>query len=134
MNMPVSFGLSIIDLSKAAMYEFCYDYIKSKYGENTKLCYTDTGSFIVHVKTEDIYKDIAEDIQTRSDSSNYEIMIDHCLWKKNEKVTELMKDELGGQIVKKCVELKVKTYSYLKDNNDKDKKQKGQKVCHKKKT
>ena len=61
-------------------------------------------------------------------------MIDHCLWEKNEKVTELMKDELGEQIMKKCVELKVKTYSHLKDNNDKDKKQKGQKACHKKKS
>ena len=45
-----------------------------------------------------------------------------------------MKDELGEQIMKKCVELKVKTYSHLKDNNDKDKKQKGQKACHKKKS
>ena len=107
---------------------------KTKIWWKSKIVLYDTDSFIVHVKTEDIYKDIAEDVQTRSDSSNYEILIDHCLWNKNEKVTELMKDELGGQIMKKCVELKVKTYSYLKDNNDKDKKQKGQKECHKKKT
>ena len=54
MNMPVYLGLSILDLSKTVMYEFWYDYIKPKYGENVKLCYMDTDSFIVHVKREDI--------------------------------------------------------------------------------
>ena len=54
MNKPVYLGLSILDLSKIVMYEFWYDYIKPKYGENTKLFYMVTGSFIVHVKTEDV--------------------------------------------------------------------------------
>ena len=45
------------------MYEFWDDYVKPKYGEKAKLCYMDTGSFIVHVKTQDIYKDIAEDAE-----------------------------------------------------------------------
>ena len=44
-------------------YDFWYDYIKPKYGEKAKLCYMDTGSFIVHIKTENIYKDIALQIQ-----------------------------------------------------------------------
>ena len=52
-------------------------YVKRKYGENAKLCYMDTDSFIVHVKTDDIYKDIAEDVETRFDTSNFEI--DHYL-------------------------------------------------------
>ena len=52
-----------LDISETAMYEFWYDYIKPKYGENAKLCFMDTVSFIVHVKTKDIYKDIAEDVQ-----------------------------------------------------------------------
>ena len=72
MNKPVYLGLSILDLSKTVMYEFWYDYVKPKYGENAKLCYMDTDSFIVHVKTDDIYKDIAEDVETRFDTSNYE--------------------------------------------------------------
>ena len=55
------------------MYEFWYDYVKPKYGENAELCYVDTDSFIVHVKTEDIYKDIAEDVETRFNSSNVEL-------------------------------------------------------------
>ena len=54
MNKPVYLGLSILDLSKTVMYEFRYDYIKPKYGENTKLCFMDTDNFIVHAKTDDI--------------------------------------------------------------------------------
>ena len=50
------------------MYKFQYDYVKTKFGENAKLCYVDTDSFIVHVKTGDIYKDIAEDGETRFDA------------------------------------------------------------------
>ena len=125
MNNPVYLGLSILDLSKTVMYEFC---VKPKYGENAKLCYMDTYSFIVNVKTDDIYKDVAKDIETRFDTSNFEI--DRPLPKgKNEKVIGLMKDELGGQIMKELVGLRAKTYSYLKGNNDEDKKAKGTRKC-----
>ena len=74
MNKPVYLGLSILDLSKTVMYEIWYDYVKPKYGENGKPCYMDTNSFIVHVKTDHIYKDIAEDVETRFDTSNFEIV------------------------------------------------------------
>ena len=67
--------LSISDLNKTVMYYFWYDYIKPEYCENAKLCYMDTGSFIVHVKTDNIYKDIAEDIKRRFDSSNFDLQI-----------------------------------------------------------
>ena len=56
-------GLSTIEQSKIVMYEFWYDYIKPKYGDKAKLCFMDTDSFIVYVKTNDIYKDIAEDVE-----------------------------------------------------------------------
>ena len=68
MNNPAYLDLSISDMNKAVVHESSYDYIKPKYGENAKLCYMDTGSFIVHVKTDNIYKDIAEDIKTRFDT------------------------------------------------------------------
>ena len=55
------------------MYGFWYVYIKPKYGKKPKLCYMDTDSFIVYFKKDDIYKDIAEDVETRFDSSNYEL-------------------------------------------------------------
>ena len=73
MNETVYLGFSILDLSKTVIYEFQYYYVKLKYRENAKLCYMDTGSFIVHVKAEDIYKDIAEDVETRFDISNLEL-------------------------------------------------------------
>ena len=85
-----------------------------------------TNSIIVHVKTDDICKDIAEDIETRFDNSNFELC--RPLPKgKNKKVIGLMKDELGRQIMKEFVGLKAKTYSYLEYNNDEDKKAKGTK-------
>ena len=134
MNKPVYLGLSILDLSKIVMYEFWYDYVKPKYGENAKLCYMDTDSFIVHIKTDDTYKDIAKDVETRFDTTNFEI--DRPLSKgKNKKVIGLLKDELRGQIMKEFFGLRAKTYSYLKDNNDEAKKaKKHKKVCYKTKT
>ena len=55
------------------MYKFWYDYVKPKYGKKTKLCYKDTGSFIIYIKTDVIDKEIAEDVETRFDTSNYEL-------------------------------------------------------------
>ena len=75
MSKLVYLELSILDLSKTVMSEFGYDYVKPKYGENAKLFYMNTGSFIVHVKTDDIYKDIAEDCEARFATSNFEIEI-----------------------------------------------------------
>ena len=71
MNEPVYLGLSILDLSKTVMCEIWCNYIKPKYVENGKLFYMDTSSFIVRIKTNDIYEDIAEYVWTRFDTSNY---------------------------------------------------------------
>ena len=93
MNKPVYLGLPILDISKAVMYKFWYDYMKPKYGDNVKLCYTDTDSLIIYIKTEDCYEGIANDVEKRFDISNYEI--DRALpTGKNKKVIGLMKDEL----------------------------------------
>ena len=69
MNKPICLGLSILEISKIVIYEFWFDYVKPKYGEKAKLCYMDRGSFIVYIKTEDIYVDITKDILTRFDAS-----------------------------------------------------------------
>ena len=69
----VYLGLSILDQSKIVMYEFWYDHVKQKYDENARVCDLDTDSFFVHVKTDDNCKDIAEDIEARFDTSNFEI-------------------------------------------------------------
>ena len=52
MNKPIYLGLSILEISKILMYEFWYDYMKPKYNDNIKLCYIDTDSFIMNIKTE----------------------------------------------------------------------------------
>ena len=72
-SKPVHLGLSILELSRILMYEFWYDCVKPKYGEKAQLCYVDTDSFIVYIKTDDIYKGIAEDVETRFDTSTYEL-------------------------------------------------------------
>ena len=82
--------------------------------------------FIVYIKTDDIYNDIAEDVETRFDTSNYEL--DRPLPNgKNKKVIRLKKDELGGKIMTKFVGLRAKTYSYLIDDGSEDEKAKGTK-------
>ena len=63
MNNPVYLGLLILEISKTLMYEFWCDYIKPKYQINAKLCYIDTNSFIIYIKTEDFYEDIADDVK-----------------------------------------------------------------------
>ena len=59
MNKPIYLGLSILEISKIIMYEFWYDYMKKKYRDMVKLCYMDTDSLIMNIKTKDFYKDIA---------------------------------------------------------------------------
>ena len=108
------------------MYEFWYDYMKPKYNDNVKLCYMDTESFIMNTKTEDFYKDIANDVDKRSDTSNYEVNRPLPMGK-NKKVIGLMKDELGEKIITEFVTLKPKTYSYLINNCKEHKKDKGTK-------
>ena len=128
MNKPVYLGLSILVLSKILMYEFWYEYVKPKYGEKAKLCYMDIDSFIVYIKTDDIYKDIAEDVETRFDTSNY--ALDRPLPKGNNKnVIGLMKDELGGKIMTKFVGLRANNYIYLRNEGSEDKKAKCTKKC-----
>ena len=68
MNKPTYLGLSILEISKILMYEFWYDYMKPKYGNDVKLCYMDTDSFIMNIKTNDFYEDIANDVENRFDT------------------------------------------------------------------
>ena len=128
MNKPIYLGLSILEISKILMYEFWYDYMKPKYNDNVRLCYMDTDSFIMNVKTNDFYKDISDDVDNRFHTSNYEVKRPLPIGK-NKKVIGLMKDELGGEIITEFVTLRPKTYSYLTDDSKEDKKAKGTKKC-----
>ena len=128
MNKPIYLGLSILEISKILMYEFWYDYMKPKYNNDVKLCCMDTDSFVMHIKTNDFYKDIASDAENRFDTSNYEVNRPLPI-AQNKKVIGLMKDELGGKIIMEFVTLRPKTYSFLTDDGKEDKKAKGTKKC-----
>ena len=128
MNKPIYLGLSILEISKILMYELWYDYVKPKYNDNVRLCYMDTDSFIMNIKTKDFYKDISDYVDNRFDISNYEVKRPLPIGK-NKKVIGLMKDELGGEIITEFIALRPKTYSYLTDNDKIDKKAKGTKKC-----
>ena len=80
------------------MYEFWYTYIKPKYQSNAKLCYMDADSFIIHIKTENFYKDIAHDVKKWFDTSIYEADTP-LLRDMNKKVIGLIKDEIWGKIM-----------------------------------
>ena len=117
MNKPFYLEYSILELSKIEIFEFWYHYLKPKYAEKTKLCYMDRDSFILYINTDDIYKNIAEGVETRFDISDYEL--DRPLPKrKNKKVMGLLKDELVCKIMTKFVGLRVKKYSYLIDDGE----------------
>ena len=132
MNKPIYLGLSILEISETLMYEFWYDYMKPNYNSNVKLCYMDTDSFIMNIKTNDFYKDIASDVENRFDTSNYEANRP-LPTRKNKKVMGLIKDELGGKIITEFSTLRPKTYSFLTDDGKEDKKAKVTKKCIKKK-
>ena len=94
LNKPVYLDMSILDISKTLVYEFWYDYIKTKYEDRPKLCYMDSDSFVIHIETEDIYDDIANDVEKWFDTSNYnENDKRRFPIGKNKKVIDLFKDE-----------------------------------------
>ena len=127
MNKSVYLGLSILEISKIVMYEIWYDYVKPKYGEKAKLCFMNTDSFIIFLKAEDIYVDIAKEVETRFDISNYEL--DRSLAKgENKTVIGLMRGDLGEKIMVEFTALRPKTYSYLTDDNDENRKSKSTKT------
>ena len=107
-----------------------YDYLKPKYNGNVKWCYTDTDSFIVHIKTEDVFADINNDVEKWFDTSNYDKNKERPLEiSVNKKVIGKFKDELGRKIMEEFCTLRAKTYAYLLDDDNEIKKAKGTKKC-----
>ena len=130
MNQAVYSGMSVLNISKTLMYKSWYDFIKPRYGDRANLCYMDTDSFIIHIITEDFYKDIADDVEIWFDTSNYdENDKRHLPIGKSEKVIGLFKDVLGGKFMKEFCALRAKTYAYLMDDDSEKKKAKGTKKC-----
>ena len=130
MNKPVYIGMAILDISKTLMYEFWYEYIKPKYKDNAKLCYMDADNFIISIKTEDFYKDIANDVERGYDTSKYDENDKIPLpIGKNKKAIGFFKDELDGKIMIKFIAHRAKAYAYLKEDGSEHKRAKGTKKC-----
>ena len=121
MNKPIYTGVTVFELSKLFMYQFYYDYIKKTYpGDKSKLCMTDTDSFILEIETEDLYKDMLSNHEL-FDFSGYSS--EHSMFQglstediknlreKNRKVLGKMKDEMMGLILLEYVGVRSKAYS-----------------------
>ena len=128
MNKLIYLCQAIIDTSKTLMYEFWYEYIKPKYGDNARLRYMDTDSFVMHIKTEEFYKVIVGDVERWFDTSNYDRKDERpLLIGKNKKVIGMFKDELGEKIMTEFCALIAKAYAYKLDDDTEKKKLKAQK-------
>ena len=126
MNKPVYLGMCILELSKIIMFDFHYQYIKSKYADKAKLLFTDTDSLIYEIETDDFYKDISGDVKDRFDTSDYpENHPSGIPTGINKKVLGMMKDEGAGKIIKEFVGLRSKLYSSVMDDGGETKKCKG---------
>ncbi|KAL9972954.1 hypothetical protein ACROYT_G019355 [Oculina patagonica] len=127
LNKPVYTGMTILDVSKLCMYDFYYNHLKKEYGERCELLYTDTDSLLLEIETEDVYADMAENID-KYDTSDYPK--DHSLFStKNKKVLGKMKDECAGKLISECVCLRPKMYSIMTEDKKNIKKAKGVKEC-----
>ena len=94
------------------MYKFHYDYIKNKYGNNSRLLFTDTGSLMYEMKTEDVYEG-----KEMFDFSNYSHKSKHYN-DSNKLLVDKLKDQKRGVTIKEFARLKPKIYSFLVDNNN----------------
>ena len=112
-DKPVYLGMCILDLSKALMYDFHYNYIRHKYGEKAKVLFPGTDSLMYEIETEDFYRDINADVERRFDTSDYPPDYPSGIPSGfNKKVLGMFKDEAGGKVIDEYVGLRAKLYSY----------------------
>ena len=122
LNKPAYVGMSILDLNKLLMYEFHYDYINNKFGNNLTLSFTDTDSLMYKNKTEYVNEDFSKD-EEMFDFSNYSTGSKYY-HDSNKLVVGEMKDEEPGVVIKEFVRLKPKMYSFFVDDSSEHKKAK----------
>ena len=123
LNRPAYIGMCILDLSKTLMYDFHYNYIKKKYGNEAKLLFTDTDSLTYEIKVSDVYQDFWND-KNKFDNSDYPKSSPY-FDDMNKKVIGRFKDEATGIPIIEFVGLRSKMYSYMKDNSNEEKTAKG---------
>ena len=111
------------------MYEFYYEYIKPTYGDKVKLCYMDTDSFIMHVQTEDFYKENANDVSKWFNTSGYDKKLNSPLPTGiNTKVIGMFQDELNGMIIFEFCTPRAKTYAFRNYDDEGEKRKEKKKA------
>lgn len=123
LDKPIYVGFSILELSKTLMYDFHYNTIKAKYGDDATLLFTDTDSLCYHIKTSDLYQDM-HDMKDKFDFSEYS-KESKFYNSENAKVIGKMKDETNGVPIREFIGLRSKMYSVLTDNEKEKKTAKG---------
>ena len=118
LDKPIFIGMSILDLSKQHMYTFYYDVMKPKYGDNIRMVYTDTDSFVFHTRTDDIYQDLTE-INDEMDFSGYD-KNHKCFDATNKKVLGKFKDACEGKIMTGFIGLRPKCYAFKIHGDEKE--------------
>ena len=118
--------MNILDLSKSLIYDFHYNYIKTKYGDKAKSLFTDTDSLAYEIKTKDFYKDINPDTEKRFDTSDYPSNHPSGIKTRlNSKVLGMFMDEASGKQIVEFVGLRAKLYSYKMFDGSEDKNVRG---------
>lgn len=124
MTKPIVIGMSVLDISKIVMCDYHYNYMKLRYGDNAKIMYTDTDSFVYKIFCEDFYEDMKADVHQKYDTSDFQN--DRInMPKVNKKVPGLMKDENNGKCMTEFVGLRSKMYCVRVNHQDTIKKAKG---------
>ena len=123
LNRPAYVGMCILDLSKTLMYDFHYNYIKSKYGDKARLLFTDTDSLTYEIEADDVYQDFWKDKHLFDNSDYPKNSPFHN--NANKKVIGKFKDEAAGMPIVEFVGLRSKMYSYIKDNEQSSRTAKG---------
>lgn len=109
LDRPIYIGFSVLEYAKQHMYHFHYNFIKKKYSDKVKLCYTDTDSLLYLINSDDFYTEIKKNI-VYYDTSNFERNNVFGIPILNAKIPGLFKDEMGGDIIKQFIGLRAKLY------------------------
>ena len=125
LNKPSYVGVAVLDLSKLHMYNFFYNYLKPKYGNDMKLLMTDTDSLFLEIRTENFY-DIRADVPEWFDTSGYPTDHPSKLPRMNKEVIGMFKDELDGKTALEFCGTAAKSYAFtILEKNETKKKCKG---------
>lgn len=124
LDKPIAIGMSILEISKVWMYDFYYNHLRAQYGDNIKMLYTDTDSFVLEVDTDDFYADVIHNLNMY-DTSDFPEDNAYNIPRVNKKVPGLFKDELNGEIATEFAGLRSKLYGLMTRGVEKMKKAKG---------